>query len=89
MADEPKPPTDAPIILNDPLNARFDDWVRAVIVVMFVGQFVFMTCYALVMGKVIEQGVLTVLVGMVTSAIGYFIGTSSGSTAKSRIKGDG
>jgi len=76
---------------NVPL-AKFDDWVRAAIVIAMVGQFVFLVVYAQVERLVIDQGVLTVDVSLVTAAIGYYIGTSSGSNAKSAMlanKGEG
>lgn len=65
-------------VLSPPSPAlRLDDWVRAIIAIAFVGQFVFLVCYALVMSRQIQSDIFTVDVSLVTGAIGYYIGASS------------
>ena len=70
-------PSDAGWIL------RFDNRVRAFIACAMVTQFIFTVVYAQITHQSIDQNVFVVDVGLVTGAVGYYIGTSSGSTGKS------
>jgi hypothetical protein len=52
-------------------------------------QFTFMIVWSLVYQVKIDNGVLTVDVSLVTMALGYYMGSSSGSAAKSVARGEG
>jgi len=81
MADET-----APVVGDNSWNVRFDNYVRAAIALMMVGQFVFLVIYAQVMNHPVDSNTFVVDVGLVTGAVGYYIGGSSGSTNKNPIK---
>lgn len=61
---------------------HFDDWIRAILAVLMVTQFVFMIIYSLVYQQKIDNGVLTVDVSLVTGALGYYLGASSKTKAQ-------
>ena len=67
-------------------NARFDDWVRAILSVMVVGGFVYVIIYGQMTGRSIPDSEFTVYVGAVTLALGWYLGSSYGSNAKERAK---
>ena len=65
-------------------NPKFDDWIRLWLSTLVVGGFVFMVLYGQVTGRQPSQGVVEVYVAFVATCLGFYLGSSYGSNAKSK-----
>lgn len=71
----------------DSTSPRFDDWTRALLSMVVVLGFEWIIIFGQITGKQVPEGILTTYVGFVMLALGYYLGSSSGSAAKDKAAG--